>query len=329
MSRAIQQAAVPSDKRLMINKNNQHVMPPLVANKPYIKPPTKKQILSFIKTLGYDEDTKTKMTSVATFVTTRLHQLWRAILSVVTEVLLDEFEWQDVDRASKPSKMSKLIYTRFTKLIIDNFLSCNKSIPRRSDAKLQSEGKDSEATQDSLGLDVGDEKDDETDDSKDFDMDLSEDEPKRDDDATRFGVFMYNKSTRPLPTTSQSPTVTCSSLDFINTLLIDPLVNELIDLMSNRVYNDAHTTSMVANPEVNLEVTSFVSGASEWPVGIHVDVQATNFVLQEMFSNNAVNHTSSLLTTTSKLQLNSLQSKAKKLMPKAKNKMRKINFKKK
>ncbi|GJS30860.1 hypothetical protein Tco_0491480 [Tanacetum coccineum] len=34
--------------------------------------------------------------------------------------------------------MSKLLYTHFTKLIIDYFLSLNKSIPCRSDSKLHS-----------------------------------------------------------------------------------------------------------------------------------------------------------------------------------------------
>ncbi|GJZ35836.1 hypothetical protein Tco_0581653 [Tanacetum coccineum] len=34
--------------------------------------------------------------------------------------------------------MSKLLYTRFTKLIINQFLSCNKSIPRRSNSELHS-----------------------------------------------------------------------------------------------------------------------------------------------------------------------------------------------
>ncbi|GJS99466.1 hypothetical protein Tco_0820636 [Tanacetum coccineum] len=32
------------------------------------------------------------------------------------------------------------MYTRFTKLIIDHFLSCNKNIPRRSDSDMHSEG---------------------------------------------------------------------------------------------------------------------------------------------------------------------------------------------
>ncbi|GKE29737.1 hypothetical protein Tco_1445121 [Tanacetum coccineum] len=42
--------------------------------------------------------------------------------------------------------MSKLLYTRFTKLIIDHFLSCNKNVPRRSDSEMHSEGQDSHLT---------------------------------------------------------------------------------------------------------------------------------------------------------------------------------------
>ncbi|GKD48961.1 hypothetical protein Tco_1277937 [Tanacetum coccineum] len=38
--------------------------------------------------------------------------------------------------------MSKLLYTRFTKLIIDYFLTCNKNIPRISNSKIHSEGDD-------------------------------------------------------------------------------------------------------------------------------------------------------------------------------------------
>ncbi|GJX42152.1 hypothetical protein Tco_0257142 [Tanacetum coccineum] len=58
-------------------------MPLPDANKPYTKPPTKKQILAFIKKLGYDDDPNAKMTSVSTFVATKLHQPWSVILSVL------------------------------------------------------------------------------------------------------------------------------------------------------------------------------------------------------------------------------------------------------
>ncbi|GKE67397.1 hypothetical protein Tco_1521558, partial [Tanacetum coccineum] len=65
------------------------------------------------------------------------------------------------------------------------------------------------------------------------------------DDVARFGVFMYNKSTEPLNSTYLSPTITCSSLEYIQSLLNETLANELMNFMSNPVYTDAHTTSMV------------------------------------------------------------------------------------
>nr|GFA24431.1 hypothetical protein [Tanacetum cinerariifolium] len=54
---------------------------------------------------------------------------------------------------------------------------------------------ESDATRDSSCSDTNEEKDDETDDFDDSNMDLSDDDPnKGDDDASRFWVFMYNKS---------------------------------------------------------------------------------------------------------------------------------------
>ncbi|GJR35911.1 hypothetical protein Tco_1211595 [Tanacetum coccineum] len=90
---------------------------------------------------------------------------------------------------------------------------------------------------------------------------------------------------------------------------------------------------MVHNPEGNPEVRSFQSGASEVPFGTHVDVQATNLILQEMFLDDAAHRiSSSPATIIHKLptnsQPNSLQAKVKKLMQKAKKNMWKINFKK-
>ncbi|GJZ93376.1 hypothetical protein Tco_0665441 [Tanacetum coccineum] len=150
---------VPRANRLVIKKNNQRVasdshiidtmlrfMPPPDPNNTYIKPLSEIQILEFIKTLGYEEDPETKMIFVSKIIATRLHQPWRAILSVLNRCIMgkdsswdtDEFKWQTVKRSSRPSKMSKLLYTRFTKLIIDYLLSLNKSIPCRSDSKLHS-----------------------------------------------------------------------------------------------------------------------------------------------------------------------------------------------
>ncbi|GJU45984.1 hypothetical protein Tco_1203250 [Tanacetum coccineum] len=117
-------------------------MPQSDSNKPYTKPPTENKILRFIKILGYDEDPKAKMTYISTFVATRLRQPSESYSEHFASLIWDEFKWQAVDRTTKPTKMSKLMYTRFTKLIIDHFLSCNKSIPRRSNSNMHSEGQD-------------------------------------------------------------------------------------------------------------------------------------------------------------------------------------------
>nr|GEW73159.1 hypothetical protein [Tanacetum cinerariifolium] len=62
-------------------------MPTPNPNNTYTKRPSEIQILEFIKTLGYDEDPKTKMIAILKMVATRLHQPWRAILSVLNRSL--------------------------------------------------------------------------------------------------------------------------------------------------------------------------------------------------------------------------------------------------
>ncbi|GKA82542.1 hypothetical protein Tco_0789290 [Tanacetum coccineum] len=173
----------------------------------------------------------------------------------------------------------------------------------------------------------------ETDDADESDMDLSDDNPNRDDDAAGYGVFMHIKSTATPNSTYLSLTITTSSLDFIQTLLDETPANELTDFMSHLVYTDAKTTSMVHNPDGNPELTSYISGASEVPLGTHIDVLATKTLLREMFPDENAHHLSSLPATktsypTTYPQPSSLQAKAKKLMQKAKRNMRKINFKK-
>ncbi|GKA12797.1 hypothetical protein Tco_0692343, partial [Tanacetum coccineum] len=60
-------ASVDADHAGCQDSRKSTSMPPLDANKPYTKPPTKKQIQAFIKKLGYDEDLNAKMTSVLIF----------------------------------------------------------------------------------------------------------------------------------------------------------------------------------------------------------------------------------------------------------------------
>nr|GEV50415.1 hypothetical protein [Tanacetum cinerariifolium]GEV75390.1 hypothetical protein [Tanacetum cinerariifolium] len=90
-----------------------------------------KKLLIFIKTLGYDEDTKQKMFVAPHLVATRLHKPWIAILSVLNRFILGK------------TQVGIELDFCFTKLIIDHFLSTNKSIPLRSDVEMHSEGQDS------------------------------------------------------------------------------------------------------------------------------------------------------------------------------------------
>ncbi|GJR19838.1 hypothetical protein Tco_0968365 [Tanacetum coccineum] len=173
----------------------------------------------------------------------------------------------------------------------------------------------------------------ETDDADESDTDLSDDNPDGDDDDARYGVFMHNKFTATPNSTYFSPTVTSSSLDFIQTLLDETPTNELTDFTSHPVYTDAHITLVVHNLEGNLELTSYISGASEVPLGTHVDVLATKTLMHEMFPDENAHHIPSLSAKkipypTTYPQPISLQAKAKKLMQKAKKNTRKINFKK-
>ncbi|GJU96361.1 hypothetical protein Tco_1321117 [Tanacetum coccineum] len=173
----------------------------------------------------------------------------------------------------------------------------------------------------------------ETDDADESDIDLSNDNPDGDDDAARYGVFMHNVSTATPNSTYLGLTVTSSSLDFIQTLLDETPVNELTDFISHPVYTDAQTTSVVHNLEGNPELTSYISGASEVPLGTHVDVLATKTLMYKMFPDENAHHIPSLPANkipypTTYTQPSSLQAKAKKLMQKVKKNKRKFNFKK-
>ncbi|GKC52935.1 hypothetical protein Tco_1075680, partial [Tanacetum coccineum] len=153
----------------------------------------------------------------------------------------------------------------------------------------------SDATLYSSSSDESEESANETDNTDESDMDLSDDSRHGDDDDVRYGVFMHNMSTATPNSTYLSPTVTSSSLDFIHTLLDETPVNELTDFISHPVCTDAQTTSVVHNPKGNPELTSYISGAFELPLGTHVDVLATKTLMQAMFSDENAHHIPSLL----------------------------------
>ncbi|GJS15225.1 hypothetical protein Tco_0409697 [Tanacetum coccineum] len=155
----------------------------------------------------------------------------------------------------------------------------------------------SDATLYSSSSDELEESANETDDADKSNMDLSNDNPHGDDNATRYGVFMHNKSTATPNSTYLSLTVTSSSLDFIQTLLDETPANELTDFMSHPVCSSNKNFNVGNSPDENAHhIPSLPAKKIPYPI-----------------------------TTP---QPNSLQAKAKKLMQKAKKNMRKINFKK-
>ncbi|GJS46182.1 hypothetical protein Tco_0596303 [Tanacetum coccineum] len=153
----------------------------------------------------------------------------------------------------------------------------------------------SDATLYSSSSDESEESVYETNDADESDMDLPDDNLHGDDDAAKYGVFMHNKSTATPNSTYLSLTVT--------------------------MFTDSQTTSVVHNPEGNPELTSYISGVFEVPLGTHVDILATKTLMHEMFPNENAHHISSLPAKkipypTTTPQPNSLKAKAKKLMQK-------------
>ncbi|GKE29052.1 hypothetical protein Tco_1444436, partial [Tanacetum coccineum] len=380
-------------------------MPPPDPNNTYIKPPSENQILEFIKTLGYDEDPETKMIAVSKMVATRLHQPWRAILSVLNRSLMrKDSSWDTVrlpilkilwevpdamisdaikKKAGYTYYMAKKVESEKAKIVDEpkeQHISLVKSgrgkgfmcygdqvanvpnklkkddVPRKTryltiveetvvgptvedptvqsltDLRKGSKASRLESLKQKKQAVVGEGSSAAHNKYYD-DSDIDNDNPHGYNDAVGYGVFMHNKSTATPNSTYLSPTVTSSSIDFIQTLLDETHANELTDFMSHLVYTGAQTTSVVHNPEGNPEITSYISGASEVPLGIHVDVLATKTLMQEIFPDKNAHHTPSpsakkIPYPTTTPQPNSLQAKAKKLTQKAKKNIRKINFKK-
>ncbi|GJS89044.1 hypothetical protein Tco_0771680 [Tanacetum coccineum] len=114
----------------------------------------------------------------------------------------------DLQKGSKASKLESL---NQKKLAVAGEGSSNAHNKHYADSDT-----DSDAI---LYSSYSEESENETDDARDFDMDLSDDNPDKDDDAAGFGVFMYNKSIETPNSTYLSPMITSYSLDFIHLLM--------------------------------------------------------------------------------------------------------------
>ncbi|GJT43385.1 hypothetical protein Tco_0952100 [Tanacetum coccineum] len=186
--------------------------------------------------------------------------------------------------------MSKLLYTRFTKLIIDYLLSLNKSIPRKSNSKLHNSQDDHPITL--LNTTNGDYK---------FGMEVPD---------AMISDAIKKKSGHPVYTDAHTTSVVHNQKE-------NP---ELTSYISDK--NAHHIPSPPAKKTpyhtTTPESSSLQAKAKKLMQKAKKNMRKFNFIKAER----------KFPYPTTTPQPNSLQAKAKKLMQKAKKIMRKINFKK-
>ncbi|GKB82316.1 hypothetical protein Tco_0949211 [Tanacetum coccineum] len=102
---------------------------PRLPDHEFDEPPSKEEILSFIKELGHTGNIK----NITTVVVDHMHQPWRTFALIINKCLsgkIIDFSFQIDNRDAK--KQEKMYYPRFTKAIIHHFLSKDKSISMRN-----------------------------------------------------------------------------------------------------------------------------------------------------------------------------------------------------
>ncbi|GJZ67216.1 hypothetical protein Tco_0630456 [Tanacetum coccineum] len=109
---------------------------PRVPNEEFVEPPSKESLLTFLIELGY----KGQLNQLSSMFVDHMHQPWRTLTTIINKFLSRKTSSNDKLRQSRvgilwggqSSGDVKLCLTpRFSKIIIDYFLSQNKSIPRR------------------------------------------------------------------------------------------------------------------------------------------------------------------------------------------------------
>ncbi|GKA09785.1 hypothetical protein Tco_0689218 [Tanacetum coccineum] len=128
------------------------------------------------------------------------------------------------------------------------------------------------------------------DDSDDFDnITWTSDEKTYDDDSHigddqtgMYGIHFYGNEEKQPTLKSHSPSITCSSQEDVTRYLNEQPGFELTDIMCKPVQTDIQKTFVVPILEGNPEVTSYISCASEVPLGTNVDVEAPCILLKKL-----------------------------------------------
>ncbi|GJT30343.1 hypothetical protein Tco_0910618 [Tanacetum coccineum] len=102
---------------------------PRLPNQEFDEPPSEDENLSFIKELGHTGNIK----NITTVVVDHIHQPWRTFASIINKCLsgkTTDFAFHIDNRDVK--KQEKMYDPRFTKAVINHFLSKDKSISMRN-----------------------------------------------------------------------------------------------------------------------------------------------------------------------------------------------------
>ncbi|GJW45271.1 hypothetical protein Tco_0074070 [Tanacetum coccineum] len=100
---------------------------PKVPNQEFIEPLPHDELVSFIKQLGY----KGSLELVSEMYIDLMYQPWRTFLNISIGVCLGSLQFQIDSRQSSAKRKEQMPYPRFTKVIINHFLSKHDTLSKR------------------------------------------------------------------------------------------------------------------------------------------------------------------------------------------------------
>ncbi|GJX10449.1 hypothetical protein Tco_0200308 [Tanacetum coccineum] len=105
-----------------------------VPNQEFVEPPPHDELVSFVKQLGYTGS----LELVSKMYIDHMYQSWRTFLSIINKCLsgkssvdMGRFQFQIDSRQASSKRREQMPYPRFTKVIINHFLSKHNTLPKR------------------------------------------------------------------------------------------------------------------------------------------------------------------------------------------------------
>ncbi|GJV03175.1 hypothetical protein Tco_1336744 [Tanacetum coccineum] len=108
---------------------------PRLPNQDFVEPPSEEEMVPFIKELGYTG----KCDMPSKIHTDHMHQPWRTFVAVINRCISGksiDFMFQADNRDISPACKENMPYLRFTKVIINHFISKDKTISMRNQINL-------------------------------------------------------------------------------------------------------------------------------------------------------------------------------------------------